>query len=165
MPRNAHRGQPTNNPAPDTPPVQPVDRVRLSWDLAADLVLYGVLLIGLSLTAQHLQPAFPRLTFFSGLGGGGLCVLWGIWGRRGTRCRVSPMITLSAVACVFARQAVHSWGTSVEAGSKVRMVAVMMTLLALLCVGVLANRSPIMSGRPSCRASGGRWRSLRRCNS
>ena len=52
---------------------------------------------------------------------------------------MSAMITLSAVACVFACQAVQSWGTPAEAGSKVRMVAVMMTLLVALCVGVLAN--------------------------
>ena len=139
MPRNVHRGQATNDPVADTPPVRSVERVRLSWDVAADLVLYGVLLIGLSLTAQHLQQAFPRLTFFTGLVGGGLCVLWGILGRRGTRCRVAAMMTLAAVACVLARQAVQSWATSTEGGSKVRMVATMMTVLVVLCVGVLAN--------------------------
>ena len=59
--------------------MQPVERVRLSWDLAADLVLYGVLLIGLSLTAQHLQQAFPRLTFFTGLVGGDCASCGAFW--------------------------------------------------------------------------------------
>ncbi len=139
MPSSVHKEKVTGNPVGDTSSVQSAERVRLSWDVAADLVLYGVLLIGLSITARHLQQAFPRLTFFTGLVGGGLCVLWGVLGRRGTRCRVAAMMTLAAVACVLARQTLQSWATSTEGGSKVRMVATTMTVLVVLCVGMLAN--------------------------
>lgn len=129
----------TNIEVSGAPPTESVERARLSWDVAADLVLYGVLLIGLSLTAQHMQQAFPRLALVTGVVGGGLCILWGILGRRGARCDLAAIMTLAAVACVLARQAVQFWVTSTEGGSEGRMVAAMMTVLAVLCLGVLAN--------------------------
>ena len=111
----------------------------MSLEVAFDLVLCGVLLAGLSFLARHLQPDLPRATLFAGLVGGGLCVLWGVMGRRGTRCRGAAMVTLAAVACVFVRQAVQSWEASAAVESKGRMVAALMMLLVVFCVGMLAN--------------------------
>jgi peptidoglycan/LPS O-acetylase OafA/YrhL len=106
---------------------------------AIDLVLCGVLLAGLSFLAQHFQPDLPRLTFFTGVAGGGLCFLWGFLGRRRPGCRVGAMVTLATVACVFVRQAVQSWETSAGGEAKGRPVAVLVTLLVVFCIGVLAN--------------------------
>lgn len=139
MPSSAHKEHVTSNPVADTPSTQAAERVPLSLEVAVDLVLCGVLLAGLSLTAQHLQPDFPRLTFITGLAGGGLCVLWGILGRRGTPCRVGAMVTLAAVACVLARQAVQSWEASAEGESKGRMAAALMAVEVVFSVGMLAN--------------------------
>ena len=121
------------------PAARPAERVRLSLEMAVDLVLCGALLAGLSLLAQHLQPDLQRATLITGLAGGGLCVLWGVLGRRGTRCRAVAMVTLAAVLCVFVRQAVQSWEASAAGESKARMVTALMTVLVVFCVGMVAN--------------------------
>jgi hypothetical protein len=71
--------------------------------------------------------------------GGGLSVLWGVLGRRGTRGRAGAMVTLVAVACVFVWQAVESWEVSGEGESKDRMGAAVMLVSVVFCVGMLAN--------------------------
>jgi FtsH-binding integral membrane protein len=126
-------------PGASVPPASAAERARLSQELAIDLLLCGVLLAGLVFLARHLQPDLPRLTFFTGAGGGGLCVLWAILGRCGTPNRLGVMVTLAAVGCVLARQAVQSWEASVEGGSKGRMVTALMTVLVVFCTGMLAN--------------------------
>jgi 4-hydroxybenzoate polyprenyltransferase len=111
----------------------------MSFEVAADLVVCGVLPAGLSVLARHVQPDFQRATLLTGLVGGGLCIVWGILGRRGTRGRGGAMVTLAAVACVFVRQAVLSWRSSAEGGSKSRMVMALMAVLVVFCAGMLAN--------------------------
>jgi peptidoglycan/LPS O-acetylase OafA/YrhL len=128
-----------SDPETHTPSAPPAERARLSLELVIDLVLCGVSLAGLSLLAQHLQPDFPRVTLFTGLVGGGLCVLCGVLGRRTARVRVSAMVTLAAAACVLVRQAVQSWAASTEDASNGRMVAVLMTVLVAFSVGMLTN--------------------------
>lgn len=118
---------------------QPVERVRMSSEVAVDLVVCGVLLAGLSVLARHVQPDFHRATLFTGLVGGGLCVVWGVRGRRGKYCRRGAMVTLVAMACVFVRQAVLSWNGSTEGGSQNRKVMALMAVLLVFCAGMLAN--------------------------
>lgn len=129
-------------------PARAAERLRMSLEVALDLALCGVLLAGLPFLARYLQPDLRRGTLLIGCVGGGLCVLWGILGRRGVRCRWGALVTLAAVACVFVRQAVHSWTASAAVGSKGRMVAAMMMLLAVFCVGMLANLVQEEKGRP-----------------
>jgi peptidoglycan/LPS O-acetylase OafA/YrhL len=149
MPSNVHDAQVISDPAAGALPGQSTERVRMKLQLAVDLVLCGVLLAGLSFLAKYLQPDFPHATLFTGLLGGGLCVLWGILGRRGTRCRRSAIVTLAAVACVFVRQAVQSWDASATVGSKGPPVAMLMIVLAAFCVGTLA--SLVQEGRSLIR--------------
>jgi peptidoglycan/LPS O-acetylase OafA/YrhL len=111
----------------------------MSLTLALDLVVCGGLLAGMSFLAQHVQPEFPRLTFFTGLVGGGLCILWGFLGRRGIRCRGNAMTTLAVAACVFAYQAVPSWGAWLDWKPEDRKVLLLMTISVVFCVGMLAN--------------------------
>ena len=107
--------------------------------LVMDLALCGALTAGLTLLAKHFQPDLPHLTLFTGLVGGALCVLWAVLSRRAMRCRLSSMVTLTAMACVFVRQAVQSWGTSAEGGWNGRQVASLMMVQVVFCVGMLAN--------------------------
>jgi len=139
MPSSAHKEQVITVPAANARPARAAARLRMSVDVALDLVLCGVLLAGLSLVARHLQPDLSSLTLFTGLVGGGLCVLWGVLGRRGTRCRGGAMVTLVTVACVLVCQAVQSWEASGEGGSKGRMVTALMAVLVVFCVGMLVN--------------------------
>jgi hypothetical protein len=111
----------------------------MSLTSAIDLVVCGALLAGLSTLAQYLQPDLPRGILFTGLAGGGLCVLWGILGRRRPGCSVAAMVTLVAVACVVGYQAVQSWQTLAEGESNKRMVAALMTVLVVFCAGMLVN--------------------------
>jgi peptidoglycan/LPS O-acetylase OafA/YrhL len=111
----------------------------MSLEVAADLVVCGVLLAGLSVLARHVQPDFQRATLLTGLVGGGLCVVWGVLGRRGVRCRARAMVTLVAMACLFVRQALLSWNSSVESRSESRMVMALMAMLVVFCAGMLAN--------------------------
>jgi hypothetical protein len=49
------------------------------------------------------------------------------------------MITLAAVASVFVFQAVQSWQAAAALESKGRMVAALMAVLSVACVGTLVN--------------------------
>jgi hypothetical protein len=126
----------STSPHPPTLPARAEEKPSsMSFILAFDLVLCGVLLAGISLLAQHLEPDLPRRTFLTGLAGGGFCVFWGALGRRTTRCRAGAMVTLVLVAYVFACQAVQSWGISFEGESRGRLAAALMTVLVVICVG------------------------------
>ena len=107
--------------------------------LVVELGVCGVLIAGLTLLARHLQPDLPRLTFFTGLAGGILCVLWAGLGRRTTHCRLGSMVTLGAVACVLLIQGVQSWKTSAAGGLIGRTVALLRTVLVAFCLDIMAN--------------------------
>ena len=87
MPTSKSTDQVASDPAANSTFRQAAEQAPLNLDMALELVLCGVLLAGLSLLAQHLHPELSRPTLFSGLGGGGLCVLWGVLARRTTRYR------------------------------------------------------------------------------
>jgi hypothetical protein len=125
------------SPSPLT--ARPAERVGLSLELVVDVVLCGVFLVAFSLVGQYLQPDFPRVTLVAGLIGGGLCVFWGVLAARRTRCRIGAMVTLALMACVMAVQAVQSWKNAGEGGSKVRIVALLMTLSVVFCAGTVWN--------------------------
>jgi peptidoglycan/LPS O-acetylase OafA/YrhL len=139
MRASAHKEQVMRHSLAEAAPAVVAERVPLSLEMAVDLVLCGVLFAALSLMSQKLHPDFPRLTFFTGVAGGGLCVLWGLLGRRAPYCRLSAIVTLATIACVAIYQAARAWGTSTEGESTGRLVAAMMTLLVVFCVGTLAN--------------------------
>lgn len=65
------------NPTPHPSRQEDRSNMRMSIKPVIELVLGGVLLAGLTVLARHVQPDLPRLTFYSGLVGGGLCVLYG----------------------------------------------------------------------------------------
>lgn len=139
MPSSTHRKLVTGDPLAGTPSARAKERVPLSKEVALDLVLCGMLLAGLSFLAQYLQPNLQRVTWYTGLAGGGLCVLSGVLGRRGKRCRGGAMVTLVVVGGVFVWQAVQSWRTSVGDESRGRTIAALMAVLVVFSVGMLAT--------------------------
>lgn len=141
MPSNEHKRGCASNPVRDALSTPGAEQAPVSLELAVDLALCGGLMAGLSLLAQHLQPDFQPVTLFTGLVGGGLCVLWGVLGRRRGQCRGGAKVTLVVVACVFAFQAWQSWAASTEGESKPRIVMLMMTVLIMFCAGTLSNLS------------------------
>ena len=139
MPPSELKKRVLGGPETQRPSGPSAERAHLSLALLIDLVLCGVLLAGLSLLAQHLQPNFPRVTLFTGLVSGGLCVVCGVLGGWTARVRVGAMATLAAAACVLVGQAVQFWAASTVDASNSRMVAVLMTVLWAFSVGMLAN--------------------------
>jgi len=127
------------SPSGGLPAARPAGRETLSLEAALDLVVCGLLLAGLSFLAHHLQPSLWHGTLTTGLAGGGLCILWGAQGRGGTFCRRGGMLTLALGACVFVHQAAQSWAASAAGESKGRMVAALMTVLVLCCLGMVAT--------------------------
>jgi len=111
-------------------------------DARIELVLCGVLLIGLSLVARHLGPTVGTVALLTAVAGGGLCVVWGA-----ARCRVGAFVTLPAAACVLAWEAVKLWGIPADAEADHRGAAMLMTLLVAFCVGTLANVAQSGGGR------------------
>jgi hypothetical protein len=125
--------------AEDAPTVGPAERLHLSVEMALDLILCGMLMAGLPFLAHQLQPDLPHPILIIGLVGGGLCVLWGVLGRRGMRCRRVAITTLATVAGVFLWQAIQSWSAAATGQSKPRMVAMLMALMVVFCAALVAN--------------------------
>jgi hypothetical protein len=121
------------------PPARTAAPCPMSLELALDLVLCGVFVIGLSFLAQQLQPDLHHATLFVGVVAGGLCIGWGVLGRRGTRCHGGAVLTLAVMACVFVLQAYGSWEAPATPGSKPGPVFALMMVLVVFCVGVLAK--------------------------
>lgn len=121
------------------PPPQSAPRGRLRPEVALDLAVCGVLIAGLPFVAQHLQPHLSQRTLGLGLVGGALCLVWSVLAQRGPWSRWGATVTLAAVACGFVGQAVQSWQAASTLEPKGRMVAALMVVLTVFCVGTLAN--------------------------
>lgn len=100
------------------------------------LVVYGLLLAGLSYFAHHLAPQVALPTLIAGLAGGLLCLLWGIGALTGWKGKALPILTLIPVSFVLLTQTFTSWlgGGGFKAGPS---AAGTITLLLLLSLGML----------------------------
>jgi peptidoglycan/LPS O-acetylase OafA/YrhL len=136
---HTHKEQAVNGSATGVAPEQPAEPPQMSVVLVIDLMVCGLLITGLSLVALHLQPDLPIVTFFTGMVGGVLCVLWGSFGRRISCTHLGSMATLVPMSCVFITQAVQSWVAAADGGPNGRKVALLMTVQVVFCVGMLAN--------------------------
>jgi hypothetical protein len=101
-----------------------------------DLVVGGLLTAGLSGFAHLLRPDLDYATLVTGAGGGGLCVLWAVWGRSQSWCRTSALATLLAMTGGFAWQAARCWQPAVLADSPGRMVLTLLAVLLTLTLGL-----------------------------
>jgi len=104
--------------------------------IGLQLVIYSLLLAGLSLLSQSLAPALSPTMLFVGLAGGALCLVWGIAALLGGRRKAWALLTLAGVNAVLLRQVVSAWsGTGAAAPGK--SVAALATLLLLLSLAML----------------------------
>ncbi len=119
--------------------------------LGLQLVIYSLLLVGLSYLTQHLAPVLTRPTFITGLIGGALCLVWGVRAMLGRRGKVLPMLTLVPVSFVLLSQTVMSWSGRVEGMPGQRLAAVVVTLLFVISIGMLmrtAYAGVVFDGQP-----------------
>ncbi len=98
------------------------------------LVVYGLLVAGLSYLVYHLAPEGTRPTLIAGLAGGGLCLVWGIRALAGSGGKALPLLTLIPVSFTLLPQAFGNWSAGAQGG---RGVAAITTLLLVLSVGML----------------------------
>lgn len=107
--------------------------------LGLELVVYGLLVAGLSCLTHYIAPALATPTLVAGLAGGGLCLVWGVRAMRGSRSKAWAILTLIPVAFIMLSQSVMSWsgGSQVVAGR--RLAAVVITVLCVLSVWMLTR--------------------------
>jgi hypothetical protein len=98
------------------------------------LVVYSLLLAGLSYLVYHLAPGVARPTLITGLAGGALCLVWGFRALAGSGGKALPLLTLIPVSFALLPQTFMSWGGGSQAG---RTVAMVITLLLVLSLGML----------------------------
>ena len=103
------------------------------------LVVYSLLLAGLSYLVQHLAPGAARPTLITGLAGGALCLVWGFRALAGSGGKALPLLTLSPVCFVLLTQAGTAWSGGSDGLQAGRTVAVVITLLLVLSMGMLVR--------------------------
>jgi len=101
------------------------------------LVVYSLLLAGLSYLTHHLAPALARPTLIAGLVGGVLCLVWGLRALAGGRGKALPILTLIPVNYVLLSQTIMTWaGGSQEVPGR-QTAAAVITVLFVLSIGML----------------------------
>ena len=105
--------------------------------IGLQLVIYSLLLGGLSYLTHHLAPALSRPTLIAGLGGAVLCFIWGLRGMLGKRGKALPILTLVPTTFVMLSQTVITWSGGGQEVPGRRTVAVVITVLLALSIGML----------------------------
>jgi hypothetical protein len=95
------------------------------------LVVYSLLLAGLSYLVGHLIPGAGRATLIAGLAGGALCLIWGVRALAGGRGKVLPLLTLIPVSFAFLAQTLTIWGGGVQGGLTAPLVTTFLLVLSL----------------------------------
>ena len=120
--------------------------------IGLQLVVYSLLLTGLSYLVHHLAPAIARPTLITGLAGGALCVVWGLRAVAGSRGKALPLLTLVPISFVMLSQTVITWGGGSQEVPGRRLAAVVITVLFVLSVGMLmriAYAGAVFDGKPA----------------
>jgi hypothetical protein len=103
------------------------------------LVVYSLLVAGLSYLVYHLAPGGGRPTLITGLVGGGLCLVWGFRALAGSGGKALPLLTLIPVNFALLPQTFMGWSGASGGLQAGRTVAVAITLLLVLSMGMLVR--------------------------
>lgn len=120
--------------------------------IGIQLVVYSLLLAGLSYLAYHLAPTLARPTLIAGLSGGALCLVWGLRAVAGSRGKALPILTLVPVSFVLLSQTVMAWTGGSQEMSGQRTTAIVITALFVLSIGMLmriAYAGAVFDGQPA----------------
>jgi peptidoglycan/LPS O-acetylase OafA/YrhL len=109
----------------------------MSTNISVSVVIYGIILVILSLVVRSMDPELARLGIITGIAGGAVCILLGILGWLGHRVRAWTILALIAVCYLLLSQVVISWG---QPGGfrEGLMLSVVLTLMFLASVGLVA---------------------------
>jgi hypothetical protein len=118
--------------------------------IGLQLIVYSLLLAGLSYLVHHLAPALARPTLITGLAGGALCLVWGLWAVAGNRGKALPILTLIPVNFVLLSQVVTVWSGGGERIQGRGTAAAVITVLFALSIAMLmriAYAGAVFDGR------------------
>ncbi len=104
-----------------------------------DLLIFGILLVGLGVVAHRLAPESGGVTLIIGITGGAASVTCGVLRLRRLCRRIWPIGTLAAVVVALSVQVIRAW-LKVNAGTnELKPVAVILTVLLVFGIGQLVN--------------------------
>jgi hypothetical protein len=107
--------------------------------IGLQLVIYSLLLAGLSYLVYQMALGVVRPTLITGLIGGALCLVWGVRALAGSGGKALPLLTLIPVCFVLLPQAFTSWSGGSGGLQVGRTVAMVITFLLLLSLGMLVR--------------------------
>jgi hypothetical protein len=107
--------------------------------IGSQLVIYGLLLAGLSFLTHYLSQGMARPTLIVGVIGGMLCVVWGLRSVAGSRGKALPLLTLIPVNFVLLSQVFLGWSSESQGVQAGRIGLVLITLLLGLSVGMMVR--------------------------
>jgi hypothetical protein len=105
--------------------------------IGLQLVIYSLLLAGLSFLTYHLAPVLAQTTLITGLLGGTFCLIWGFRAMGGRGGKVLPIFTLVLVNFFLLSQTFMGWWGGGERVVEGRVAAILITFLFLLSMGTL----------------------------
>ena len=111
----------------------------MNRELDIDLILYGVMLVGLGVVAHRCGPDAGYAVLITGIAGGVAAVLWGVLGLCGFRRRIWPVGTLMVVDIVLLIETVRAWVEVKGGNGAFKLVAAILTLLLAFGIGQLVN--------------------------
>lgn len=108
----------------------------MSKKMAGIILAYGVVVGALGLAVRSVAPEAAKITFITGIAGGGLCVLWGMLGLAGHKRRTWTILTILAVLILLLPQMIQGWVAGRNQPGT-NLGAVLVTVLLLLTIGML----------------------------
>jgi hypothetical protein len=109
----------------------------MSKKMASVLIAYGGVLVGLNLVLQNFAAVIGEITCIVGIGGGAICLFWGLAALAGLKGRAWAILTTIAVAFVSLNETVNAWVDSAAEGSGCLTVRLLATTLFLLTISML----------------------------
>jgi hypothetical protein len=109
----------------------------MNKSLGIQLIVYSLLLVGLSYFVHHLSPTLARPTLITGLIGGAFCLAWGARAVAGSPGKALPILTLIPVSFVMLSQTVIVWTGGSEVVTGRQGAAVVITVLLALSLGMV----------------------------
>ena len=125
--------------------------------IGLQLIVYSLLLAGLSYLVHYLAPALARPTLITGLAGGLLCLVWGVRAIQGNTGIALPILTLVPVNFTLLAQTVITWAGEFTNAPGHRAAAGVISLLLLLSLGMMiriASTSITVYGQAASPAKG-----------
>lgn len=109
----------------------------LNYKLCSGLTLYAPLAALLGWLVHSWAPWMTQKSFYAGLVGGGLCLVWAVLAWLGHRVRAGTIVSLMVMGFLFLADTVTLWQ---ERGfGKLSVVLTVLTVLTVLLLMALAH--------------------------